>query len=67
MQTQLQKAEDSAEALERKLAEQNEILKTLNASYERFVPKEFQRFLRKESIVDIRLGDHISKEMTVNE
>ncbi|MCP4694694.1 MAG: response regulator [Desulfobacterales bacterium] len=50
---------------DKKLEEQNRILKTLNASYERFVPKEFQRFLNKKSIVDIQLGDHISKEMTV--
>ncbi len=50
---------------DKKLEERNKILKTVNAAYERFVPKEFQRFLNKESIMDIQLGDHISKEMTV--
>lgn len=49
----------------KELEERNKILKTLNTAYERFVPKEFQRFLNKQSIMDIQLGDHISKEMTV--
>ena len=34
-------------------------------SYGRFVPNEYLRFLKKESIVDVRLGDHVSKEMAV--
>ena len=34
-------------------------------SFGRFVPLEYLNFLGKESIVDIHLGDHISKEMTV--
>lgn len=31
----------------------------------RFVPEEFLEFFQKESIVDIVLGDHLSKEMTI--
>ncbi|MEL7356102.1 MAG: ATP-binding protein [Cyanobacteria bacterium J06560_6] len=34
-------------------------------SYGRFVPGEYLRFLNKDSIVDVRLGDHVSKEMAV--
>jgi signal transduction histidine kinase/class 3 adenylate cyclase/CheY-like chemotaxis protein len=34
-------------------------------SFGRFVPLEYLNFLERESIVDVRLGDHISKEMTV--
>lgn len=34
-------------------------------SYGRFVPSEYLRFLEKESIVDVQLGDHVSKEMAV--
>lgn len=34
-------------------------------SYGRFVPNEYLRFLEKESIVDVQLGDHVSKEMAV--
>lgn len=34
-------------------------------SFGRFVPLEYLNFLERESIVDVHLGDHISKEMTV--
>jgi len=34
-------------------------------AYERFVPKEFLSFLRKESIVEVELGDQVEAEMTV--
>ena len=37
----------------------------LNTTYSRFVPHEFLKFLDKDSIVDIRLGDHLEKEMTI--
>jgi predicted ATPase/class 3 adenylate cyclase/tRNA A-37 threonylcarbamoyl transferase component Bud32 len=37
----------------------------LNSAYQRFVPEEFLRFLNRESIVDVKLGDQIRKEMSV--
>lgn len=37
----------------------------LNRAYERFVPKEFLNFLEKNSIVEVALGDHVQREMTV--
>ncbi|MDM8515077.1 ATP-binding protein [Desulfobacterales bacterium HSG16] len=37
----------------------------INSSYSRFVPYEYLRFLKKESILDVNLGDHISKEMAI--
>jgi class 3 adenylate cyclase/HAMP domain-containing protein len=37
----------------------------LNKAYVRFVPQEFLHFLEKKSIVDMRLGDQVQKEMTV--
>ena len=40
-------------------------LTRINRASSRFVPSAFLDFLQKRSIVDIRLGDHISKEMTV--
>jgi two-component system sensor histidine kinase ChiS len=40
-------------------------LARINAAYGRFVPHDFLRFLGRESIVDVRLGDQIQKEMTV--
>lgn len=37
----------------------------LNAAYQRFVPEEFLKFLNRESIVDVKLGDQVRKEMSV--
>ena len=34
-------------------------------SFGRFVPLEYLNFLQRKSIIDIHLGDHVSKEMTV--
>ena len=36
-----------------------------NNSYSRFVPSEYLEFLDKDSIVEVKLGDHISKQMAV--
>lgn len=40
-------------------------LKRLNVSLERFIPREVLSYLKKDSIVDVNLGDHIEMEMTV--
>lgn len=40
-------------------------LKQMNVASGRFVPSEFLGFLQKQSVVDLQLGDHISREMTV--
>jgi two-component system sensor histidine kinase ChiS len=40
-------------------------LAKINAAYGRFVPHDFLRFLGHKSILDVRLGDQIQKEMTV--
>ncbi|MEO0770807.1 MAG: response regulator, partial [Cyanobacteria bacterium J06649_4] len=40
-------------------------LSKTNHSYGRFVPSEYLRFLQKDSIVEVKLGDHVSKEMAV--
>jgi len=40
-------------------------LTQMNLASSRFVPDEFLSFLQKDSIVDINLGDQVSKEMTV--
>jgi two-component system sensor histidine kinase ChiS len=37
----------------------------LNTAYGRFVPHEFLRFLGRESIVDVELGDQVQQEMTI--
>jgi len=40
-------------------------LEKIAAAYARFVPREFLRFLKIESIVDARLGDSVQAEMTI--
>ncbi|MBP9889206.1 MAG: adenylate/guanylate cyclase domain-containing protein [Leptospiraceae bacterium] len=41
-----------------------DLIKT-NEAYSRFVPKEFLSVLNKKSILDVKLGDQIQKEMTI--
>ena len=43
----------------------SEEIKQINISNSRFVPKEFLSFLGKESILDVKLGDNITKDMTI--
>ncbi|MFK5971479.1 MAG: response regulator [Candidatus Marithrix sp.] len=55
---------------ERKKAEEERLrfieeLAKLNLAYESFVPRQFLSLLSKKSIVDIKLGEHVEKEMTV--
>jgi class 3 adenylate cyclase len=37
----------------------------LNQAFSRFVPRQFLQLLEKESIVDVKLGDQVQKEMSV--
>lgn len=37
----------------------------LNEALSRFVPRQFLQFLDKKSIVDVQLGDHVQKEMSI--
>ncbi len=47
------------------IQQHNAQMDSLLGAYGRFVPHDFLRFLQKESIVDVRLGDQVEKEMTV--
>ena len=40
-------------------------LRKTNVSYSRFVPTEFLNMLRRTSILNVELGDHIETEMTI--
>ncbi len=40
-------------------------LSHLNQAYSRFVPRQFLKLLQKKSIMDIQLGDHVQKEMSI--
>lgn len=42
-----------------------EELKRLNESFARFFPSEYLRFLRKDSVTEVQLGDYVSKTMAV--
>jgi two-component system sensor histidine kinase ChiS len=53
------------ELLEERVKERTAELVSLNATYERYVPREFIDLLEKDSIHQIKLGDQISKKMTV--
>jgi class 3 adenylate cyclase len=48
-----------------KLQNMNQELAELNKAYERFVPKQFLKLLNKDSVIDVELGTHIDKEMSV--
>lgn len=55
----------TVKAREIELTNANTQLESLLKAYGRFVPHEYLRFLRKESITDVHLGDHVSKVMAV--
>jgi len=59
----LQTANDILEERVRKRTA--ELTSSLNAIYERFVPREFLSLLGKKSILEISLGDQIKQKMTV--
>lgn len=59
---------------ERKQAEEERIrisdqieyeLFLLNKAYERFIPRQFLSLLDKKSIIEVALGDHVEKEMSI--
>ena len=50
---------------EQTLINTNHHLEQLLQAYSRFVPQELLYFLQKESVIDLQLGDHVSKEMAI--
>ncbi|XGV97155.1 MAG: adenylate/guanylate cyclase domain-containing protein [Leptolyngbya sp. BL-A-14] len=55
----------TVKAREQEMLEANQQLEELLTAYGRFVPNDYLRFLRKKSITDVQLGDHVSKVMGV--
>jgi adenylate cyclase len=55
----------TVKAREKEMIEANQKLEELLTAYGRFVPHEYLKFLRKKSITDVKLGDHVSKSMAV--
>ncbi len=56
---------ETVKTREKELTNANTQLESLLKAYGRFVPHEYLQFLRKESITDVKLGDHVSKIMGV--
>jgi adenylate cyclase len=60
-------AERTAEiyAQKLKIEQQNDELIETNRAYARFVPHEFMKFLNKQNIIELKLGDSVQYEMTI--
>ncbi len=56
---------ETIQAREQELSAANRQLEALVNAYGRFVPHEYLKFLHKDSIVDVELGDYVSTEMAV--
>jgi two-component system sensor histidine kinase ChiS len=57
--------QDANEFLEERVKKRTAELVDLNTAYERFVPREFLSLLKKESILEVKLGDQTAQQMTV--
>jgi two-component system sensor histidine kinase ChiS len=57
--------QEANEFLEERVKERTAELVELNTAYERFVPREFLSLLKKESILEVKLGDQTAQQMTV--
>ncbi len=60
-----QELQSANDILEERVRKRTAELTSLNAVYERFVPREFLSLLGKKSILEISLGDQIKQKMTV--
>jgi len=56
---------EANEFLEERVKERTAELVELNTAYERFVPRKFLSLLKKESILEVKLGDQTAQQMTV--
>lgn len=52
-------------ALKEKISGKTEQLRTALSSFSRFVPTEFLKLLNRQNITDVKLGDHVLREMTI--
>ena len=53
------------QSLEQRVEERTADLVRLNAANNRFVPHAFLQFLGRDSIVDLKLGDHVQRKMSI--
>ncbi len=45
--------------------EKNSLLYMLTTAYQRFVPRQFLNLINKKNITDVKIGDHIERDMTI--
>ncbi|MEC0227843.1 adenylate/guanylate cyclase domain-containing protein [Paenibacillus alba] len=56
---------DSVNIMAARIREYITKVENFSQSYYRFVPQQFLRFLNKESILDVELGDQVEKNMSI--
>lgn len=56
--------EHSLNKINETFKEKENIIEKTNTEYEKFVPKQFLKFLGKNSILDLELGNQVQKEVT---
>ena len=56
--------EHSLNKINSNFKEKDNIIQKTNTEYEKFVPKQFLKFLGKNSILDLELGNQVKKEVT---
>ncbi|OPH59780.1 hypothetical protein BC351_20070 [Paenibacillus ferrarius] len=56
---------DSVNIMASRIREYITKVENFSQSYYRFVPQQFLRFLNKESILDVELGDQVEKNMSI--
>ena len=56
---------ESVNAMATQIQQAFEQLETQRNAFSRFFPPEYLRFLRKQSVAEIKLGDHVSRDMAV--
>ncbi|WP_160148410.1 CHASE2 domain-containing protein [[Leptolyngbya] sp. PCC 7376] len=61
----LKKSYASLEIQHKKLEETYNQLSQITDSYSRFVPFDYLEFLKKEEIIDVKLGDHVDRQMAI--
>ena len=62
---ELQKRVREQDVLIDALNQHQQQLSQLNQAYERFVPRQFLQLLHKRSILDVKLGDGVKREMSI--
>ena len=61
---QFQEMENNLNKINENYMAKEELIKKTNLEYEKYVPKQFAKFLGKNSILELELGNQVQKEVT---